>query len=236
MKKFTTIICAITLSMAACIEAASADATLDDLLQHASEQISGLARNHDHFLNRAELQIRDGNLMAALNDIEAAEKISDGVEVAYVYGLYLVASEDYLSAVGAFSDYLARYPGHTDSIHRRARAHTTLGLTDQAIWGYQYLLNVSQAPSPDYYLDLARLEALSASCGIESAIKTLDRGMAKLGLLVSLQTAAIQYETERGNYQYALERLLTLKPWLAKTPDWQLRHEQLTERLSATVE
>jgi hypothetical protein len=63
------------------------------------------------------------------------------------------------------------------------------------------------------------------------ALKTLDRGMENLGLLVSLQTAAIVLEINRNDFQQALARHETLKPWLGETPLWKNRHKQLSENI-----
>jgi len=96
-------------------------------------------------------------------------------------------------------------------------------------------LSVSSKPSPDYYLELARLESTRVPCGLQLALKSLDRGIARLGPLVSLQSAAIDFEIERGDYRQALARHETLRPWLGKTSQWQYRHRQLAEKLSVTT-
>ena len=157
------------------------------------------------------------------------------IEVSYLLGLYFVAEQQHQQAIGAFGDYLARYPGHTPAIQARAKAYEKLGETEKSIYDYQYLLGVGREPSPDYYIELARLESALVPCGLLLALKSLDRGIARLGPLVSLQSAAIDYEIDRGNYPQALARHETLRPWLGKTSQWQDRQRQLSEKLSSST-
>jgi hypothetical protein len=71
--------------------------------------------------------------------------------------------------------------------------------------------------------------------GIRLALKSLDRGIENLGLLVSLQAAAIEYEMQRKAYRMALARHETLRPWLGNTEQWKLRQQQLAAKLLTQV-
>jgi len=216
-------------------EGVLAHASLDELIEYSSNLIRRQPDNPQALLNRARIELKQGDHAGALSDIEAAERLSDRIEVSYLRGLYFVAREQPQQAIDAFGDYLARYPGHTPSIHGRAKVYEKLGQTEKAIYDYQYLLGVSSKPSPDYYLELARLESTLVPCGLQLALRSLDRGIARLGPLVSLQAAAIDFEIERGDYRQALARHETLRPWLGTTSQWQDRHRQLAEKLSSTT-
>jgi tetratricopeptide (TPR) repeat protein len=216
-------------------EAVFAHASLDELIEYTSDLVRGQPENPQALLNRARFELKQGDHAGALSDIETAERLSDRIEVSYVLGLYFVAEQQHQQAIGAFGDYLARYPGHTPAIQARAKAYEKLGETEKSIYDYQYLLSVSREPSPDYYIELARLESVLGPCGLHMALKSLDRGIAKLGVLVSLQSAAIDYEIDRGNYRLALARHETLRPWLGKTSQWQDRQRQLSEKLSSST-
>ncbi|MCP4335056.1 MAG: hypothetical protein GY785_20570 [Gammaproteobacteria bacterium] len=124
-------------------------------------------------------------------DIEAAERFSDQIEVAYVLGLYFVAEDQHQQAIHAFGQYLTRFPVFTPAIYGRAKAHAKLGLIELSIRDYQYLLSASKEHSPDYYLELARLESTLEPYGLHLALRSLDRGIESLGLLVSLLMAAL---------------------------------------------
>jgi tetratricopeptide (TPR) repeat protein len=207
-----------------------AHASLDELIEYASDLIKRNPTDPETILKRARLRLEQGNIELALSDIKAAEAYADPVETAYVLGLYFVAEAQHRQAIDAFGTYLSRYPGFTPAILARAKSHAALGHTDFSIRDYQYLLSVSKEPSPDYYLELARLESRLEPCGIHMALKSLDRGMDDLGLLVSLQVAAIDYELERKAFDLALARHETLRPWLGKTEQWKLRWQRLSAR------
>ena len=230
--KLRRVACALLLLTAACLEPVQAHGSLDELLEHFSQLISGEPDDYKSLLDRAKIQLRQGNKEHAFNDIRAAAEISDETEVAYVLGLYHIAGNDQQAAVAAFSAYLARYPDHIPSIHNRARCHNALGLTAQSVSDYEHLLNTSKQHSPDYYLELARVQSSIETDGIDQALKSLDRGMKKLGILVSLQNEAIRFEINRGNYRQAMARHETLKPWLGKTSPWLLRQKQLSANLA----
>lgn len=227
--------CMLLLSTAFFFERAPAHGSHDEQLQHYSQQLLRQPGDHGILLDRAAVYLRQGNTALAFKDIQTAAKISDQTEAAYLLGLYHVAENDHQAALAAFSEYLARYPHHIAAIHHRAKCHTALGSTAGAISDYENLLDTSMQHSPDYYLELARVQSSVESGGIEQALKTLDRGMNKLGILVSLQTAGIQYEINRGNYRMAMERHESLKPWLGKTPQWRLRQKQLSRYLMVEI-
>jgi len=214
-----------------CSGSVLAHGTHTDLIQKATFEIKRRPGDHAGWLDRAQLHIKQGDVTAGFNDIKVAETIAGEIEVAYVLGLYHVAIHHYAAAVKAFSQYLTRYPEHTASIYNRARAHKELGIVTAAISDYRYLLSVSNRPSPDYYLELARIESSVSPDGTILALKTLDRGIDKLGLLVSLQAVAIEYELSRKNYKKALARHESLKPWLGKTDKWLQRLKQLQQSL-----
>lgn len=233
MKKFNNPGFALLLLVSFPVEPVLADASLQYLIETSSTHLHNRPDNFTALLNRAKHYLRLNKNSLALSDIKAAEGFSDDIETAYLSGLYFVAENQYQNAVLAFSKYLTRYPVHTPSIHGRAKANKQLGLTERSIWDYQYLLSVSKKHSPDYYLELSTLESTVEPYGIYMALKTLDRGMENLGLLVSLQTPAIALEISRNDFEQALARHETLKPWLGETPQWQNRHQQISENLIA---
>lgn len=219
-----------------CLDPLQAHGSLGEMLQQFSQKILRQPKNHASLLDRARIYLKQGNTTQAYNDIQSAAKISDTVEVAYVLGLYHIVENDCQSALAAFSSYLTRYPVHIPAIHNRAKCHAELGMTAQSISDYERLLNTSKLHSPDYYLELARVLSAVETGGIELALKALDRGMTELGTLVSLQSAAIQYEIDRRNYRMALARHETLKTWLGHTPQWRLRQKQLSQNLIAEAD
>jgi tetratricopeptide (TPR) repeat protein len=217
------------------VEPVLAHASLSELIEHTTDLLSSEPDNPATLLDRAKFRLKQGDNALALSDINAAEHNSDAVNVDYVRGLYFLAEDQPQQAIDAFGKYLGRYPGYTPAIHARAKIYAALGQTEMSIGDYQYLLSVSKVPSPDYYLELSRLQSTLEPGGIQLALESLDRGMETLGLLVSLQAAAIEFELQRKDYRMALARHETLRPWLGSTQQWKLRQQQLTAKLPAPV-
>jgi tetratricopeptide (TPR) repeat protein len=215
---------------------AFAHAPLADLIEYTTSLLASKPGDSRALLNRARLRLKQGDASNALNDIEAAERFSDQIDVAFVRGLYFVAESQYENAIREFSRYLARYPAYTPAIHARAKAYAKRNLVEPAIRDYQYLLSVSKVPSPDYYLELARLESTLQPHGLHQSLRTLDRGIERLGTLVSLQMEAIKVEILRKDYPAALARHESLEPWLGKTQQWKLRKQELSDKLLVAVE
>jgi tetratricopeptide (TPR) repeat protein len=237
MKNVKRILFALVLLLSAfSVEPAFAHASLDELIEYTTELVGSKPGNSRALLHRARLHLKQGDAAHALKDIEAAERFSDHIEVAYVLGLYFVAEDQQQEAIQEFSQYLTRFPVFTPAIYGRAKAHAKLGLIELSIRDYQYLLSVSKEPSPDYYLELARLESTLEPYGIQLALRSLDRGIESLGLLVSLQAEAIKFELLRENYSAALARHETLEPWLGQTPQWKMRKEQISARSVVDLE
>lgn len=218
------------------VEPAFAHSSLDELIEYTTDLVDSAPGNSRALLNRARLHIKQGNASHALKDIEAAERLSDHVEVAYVLGLYFIAEDQHQEAINAFSQYLTRFPAFTPAIYGRAKAYAKLELIELSIRDYQYLLSVSKEHSPDYYLELARLESAVEPQGLHQALRSLDRGIASLGPLVSLQAEAIKIELLLKDYSSALARHETLEPWLGKTAQWQMRKKQLSDRSLVDLE
>ena len=211
---------------------ALAHGTHDELLEGVTREVVAQPENHKILLARARLHLKQGNTSLAIVDIEAAEKVAGAAEAAYVRGLYYFEVCNYQAATEAFSAYLLRYPGHIPSLLNRARANKQAGRINAAIDDYAKLLELSIHPAPDYYLEMARIEAEVKPGGIDHALSTIDRGIEKLGPLVSLQSVAIQYELDRKNYYQALLRHESLRPWIGHTAQWKQRHKQLSGNLS----
>jgi tetratricopeptide (TPR) repeat protein len=216
-----------------CNVTALAHDTIDEKLRQTSSDLSQDPLDQAVWLERAWLYLKHGDLDLARADIETAEMLAGDHEAAYLTGLYHLAKNDYPAAIEGFSQYLRRYPYHIPSLHKRARAHGKLQLTKQAIDDYQALIDISQKPSPDYYLELAAIEATLEADGLERALKSLNRGIDRLGPLVSLQNVAIGYDIARADYRSALRRHQSIQPWVGNTARWIRIQTQLADKLQA---
>jgi tetratricopeptide (TPR) repeat protein len=218
-----------------CNVKALAHDTIDEQLRQASSELSSNPLDLAVRLERASLYLRHGDLDLAVADIEIAEMLGGHQDAAYVVGLYHLAKNDYPAAIQAFGEYLRRYPDHIPSLHKRAIAYGNLQLSKQAINDYQTLIGISKKPSPDYYLELAAIEATLKAGGLERALTSLNRGIDRLGPLVSLQNVAIGYDMARADYRGALQRHQSIQPWIGNTQRWITLEKQLTDKLTAQI-
>jgi len=67
-------------------------------------------------------------------------------------------------------------------------------------------------PTPDDYIERARLLAVCGEPILDRAVKGLDEGIARLGPMVSLEFYAIDLECQQGRFDSALKRLDVVAP------------------------
>ncbi len=179
-------------------------------LHYLSGQIAAAPAQH-LYLQRASLLIEAGDFSAARADIDAAKTLGDPRQVAYVQGLLLFHSGQAAAAIEQFSDYLQSHPGALPALEARARAWQQVGEAERALGDYRQFLAGSAAPAPGQYLALA----------------LLDQGMARLGMNISLQRAAIALALSNQQWAAAIRRQQLLGETMKHSPLWQLQLAEL---------
>jgi hypothetical protein len=106
--------------------------------------------------------------------------------------------------------FLARCPDHAAALELRARIALALGKPDDAIPVLDRAIAVH--PTPDLYLQRARLQIGRGDRFAGQAVKGLDQGVQRLGPLVSLESYAAELELRRGRADAALARLDKIAP------------------------
>ncbi len=177
------------------------------------------------FLARGRLLRVAGHAEAALRDFERAALRDPALgEVDYQRGVTLLDLARPALAKPHLDRYLARVPDDGAALAARARCLVALDGNLEAAADFTRAIALS--PVPDYYLERAR--ALSAAGGehLGEAIDGLDRGLRRLGPVVSLQRLAINLDLARENFDGALARVarmssVTRRPdlWLARRGD-----------------
>ena len=81
-------------------------------------------------------------------------------------------------------------------------------------------IDLQQPPSPDLYLERAKLLQKSGAEYHDIALKGLDEGIEQLGPIVSLAQLGIEIERDRGNLDAALRRIDRLPEKLRLLPAW----------------
>jgi tetratricopeptide (TPR) repeat protein len=192
-------------------------------LAELSAQIAKEPGNLQLYLKRAELHRQRGDRDAALADLELAAEMPGGAERAHLAAAEVaLQGERPALALDKADQLLALRPDHADGLMLRARSLAALGRTRQAVESYERAARFL-APSPDQYFECARLLASLGRAQLPRALEILDRGIDKLGPIVSLETPAIEYELQLRRFDRALARVDAL---MQATP----RKDQLLRR------
>ena len=192
---------------------ALAHPALPDRIRELSGALSGHPDPAILLFERAELYRRHGHFGEARADYdEALRRRPDLHEVHVGRALLHGARDEWDEALDAVERYLARKPDDAEATIVRARILERLGRNAEAIAEITRALQRHPRPEPAHYLLRADWIASRGPSFVEEAIRGLDEGQARFGVLATLQLAAIERERERGRFDAALARLERLEP------------------------
>jgi tetratricopeptide (TPR) repeat protein len=179
---------------------------LDEQLAHVNALIDNSPTNAELWLQRAELYRLHSDFNLAFADIAVAAKLKTGwpdveLERARVFS----DTGRTQAALKAAEQVLTSKPSHPEALVIRARCLSRLNRAAEAVADYTAALKLIPKPSPDLFLERARTQA--ALGHLTDAVAGLDEGLARLGDVVSLQLAAIEYERQDANFDAALARV-----------------------------
>lgn len=160
------------------------------------------------YLTRAELHRQRQDWESSLADLEMAAGLPDGFEPGHLKaGELLVEIGRPQAALEKLEPLLRRSPDHQAAVLTRARALAAVGRREEARRAYERAMALLSSPSPDNYLEHARIVAGAGRAALKEAIAVLDQGIARLGPVVSLQLPAIEYELQLGRVDAAVARV-----------------------------
>lgn len=191
--------------------------------------IASASASAELYLRRAELHRIHRDWDAARADYEAA--LARAPELAAAsFGLGRLSQESGRSgeALVHIDAFLRMHPEHAKGRILRARALAMLERYDEAAAEYARVASASQSGGlgPDHILEQAR--ALVAAGRLESALRVLDAGLARLGQPVALQIYAIEVEQRRGHHDAALARTDQLPDARYNRPRWLARRGDIS--------
>ena len=167
------------------------------------------------FVRRGELHREHRNWEAALADYARASLLDAGLATVHLArGMLHFDVGRLTEAKSELDRFLAENPNHSKGRATRAGVLVKLGKPLAAAEDYDRAVAHSRRPTPTLYLDRARSLAGAGEKHLDRAILGLDRGMEKLGRIVTLQSFAIELEVRAGRYDAALERLDQISKWL----------------------
>ena len=202
---------------------------LDEQIAELTARIKLAPANAELLLRRSEAHRRHAEFGLALADIDAAARLAPGwAKVSLARASTFCAAGQAEEAMVAVQKFLKLEPAHADGLLLRARCYVKLGQPANAAADYTAALKAYAAPSPDLFVERARLQASLGRLG--EAVKGLDEGLARLGSAPALQHLAIDYERQQADFDGALarvEKLMAQTP--AKEPGLVLKAEVLEQ-------
>ena len=176
------------------------------------------------YLKRGELHRLHRDWPAALADYQRARRIApDNPNVNYYMGRMRLESGWPDLARSALNRFLAVRPNHADALLIRSRALAQLGKPHPAAADLTKAIALLDRPTPEVYLERAKMQATVGPDYVDEALAGLDEGIARLGPLVTLIQYAVSMEVARGQYDAALARIEALPVGVQSGPAWLAR-------------
>jgi tetratricopeptide (TPR) repeat protein len=202
---------------------------LADRIAAITAQIVKNPTSGELLVRRAELYRFSRQWREALADLDRASTLDPAmaaVDLARAHVFLEVGHQQ--AAVDAASRFLTHQPGHADALIVRGRARAKIGFAKEAAIDFTRALD--QRPAPDLYLERAHAILGSGPSHIESALRGLDEGIARLGPIVTLELEAIDLELRLKRYDAALARLDRVSAQAARKESWLARRGAILEQ------
>jgi tetratricopeptide (TPR) repeat protein len=162
--------------------------------------------NVDYLLQRAELYRLHEDYDRALTDLAAAAKQKpDSPGLALARARVCSDLGRTQEALESIETVLTAERNHPEALLLRARCLSRLNRAGEAVVDYNAALRQIPKPAPDLFLERARTQA--ALGRFDDAVSGLDEGLTRLGDLVTLQLAGIEYERAQAKFDAALVRV-----------------------------
>lgn len=200
-------------------------------IEEISARLSHHADPSELLLRRADLYRLDGNPEAALADLSTAARITpvpEGLE--WIRSRVLMDLGRPADAIPDLNRWLERHPSNEAGLALRARAHELTQNPESAVRDYTRAITAAAQPTVDLYLARARVQRQLGPEQTREALRGLDEGMARLGMLVTLQLEAISLEESSGRIDEALSRLEALNRQSSRHERWLARKAELQTR------
>ena len=174
------------------------------------------------YLDRGDLHRQDQNWAAAEADYATASELDPGlIGVTFCRARLLADSGRLEEARRLFGQALEQTPANGEPLIGRARVQVRLHQPQAAIADYQRGLELLSQPAPEYFVELA--QTLAAEGQAKQALRALDRGIEKLGPVLTLQIPAFDLEFAGKNYGAALVRLESILERAHRKENWLAR-------------
>jgi tetratricopeptide (TPR) repeat protein len=214
-----------------------AHGTLHTRLDHLNQQIAQEPQNVELYLIRAGLYRHHAEWRAALADIDHAARLApQRLDIDYFRArVYLDAGQPQ-NAAALLQRFLNTMPDHVAARVARARALVQLERYAEAAADYTRAITDTSQPIPEYYLERAQALVKAGKEYYEAALRSLDEGLERLGLVVSLVFLAIDLELAQNRVDAALARLDQAAQHTPRQESWLVRRGEMLATAGRTQE
>jgi tetratricopeptide (TPR) repeat protein len=205
---------------------------LDIRIAGLSRQIQTNSTDARLFLERGELHRLHLDWAAATADFDRASSLDPNLVTVGLARARLLADSGRASdAREAYNRYLAQAPSDGMALIERARLRAK-GDELAALEDYTRAIKLLPEPLPEYFIE--RTDLLVRLGKHAEAMAGLDEGLQRLGVIVTLQSRAIELELDRKDFDEALRRLETIIA-RAKRPElWLEQQGQILRQAGRT--
>lgn len=214
-----TIALAIVLSFASARSAAHDDIRAQ--IEAVTARISESPDDAHLFLKRGQLYQLRKAWKAGLADFDRAARLEPSLDsVDLARGRLLFDAGRPKPAEVSLNRFLRKHADAGAAWLTLARVHRRLGRHAEAALDFTRAIDHLNEPKPGHYLERARALAALGDDAIDLALRGLDDGIHRLGLLVTLQTYAIKLNLRVRDYDAALQRLETISARSRRKERW----------------
>ena len=200
-------------------------------MDRVSKRIAESPLDAGLYVERALLHREHGELPEAQRDLEHSLTLQPDDPVAQTsLARVLLERGSAAEALTRATRVLTTEPTHPGARLVEARALVRTGEAEAAIASFDRLIAQLKRPSPDLILERKQVVLTADPLAKERALRGLERGIGKLGLLVTLALPAIELERELGRVDRALKKVAGLRKQSGRpTLWWVLESEILVE-------
>jgi len=185
--------------------------SVDASIAQTTREIASHPDSLPLYLLRAELRRIRGDRTGARDDLARVERHDPAhPQLGLCRAALALDAGDPAAARRLLDAALALGPSEPHALELRSRALTALGARREAITDLGALIAILARPSPDLYLERARLQVEEGDRG--GARRGLDDARARLGAVASIELYAIELELAEGRPAAARDRLEALRP------------------------
>jgi len=215
----------------------AAHTDLTDRIDVLSHKIKHNPDSLKLYMERGKIYHLRGQYQKALKDFQLAEKLDPkNVEVRFEQGLVLLKLGRSKQALAMFNHVLKSDPMYQAALMNRARVFRSIGDYENAAIDYTRVLNGGIALKPEDYIEIANNYVEYGQSHYGQALLVLDLALNKLGVLVQLQSRAIDIDLLTKNYQSALQRIDILLTTMHRKEKWLVKKADILLLLGKPTE